>query len=544
MSQSSRTWPPRLIFNTDGNWMTKYLPERRPEKISAQLDELVGAGIEALSVLVGIDDAPSWRGSAHADMWGDHVEVWDPDPDVDGRGKPIPKKTAGGADLSHLEYLHKCLEALIEDGRALMQIYIDACRQHEIAPYASFRMNDAHTSDEARQWQVRGRQKRARPDLLIGPLMTEGTHGWQWNFSWQWDYAQEEVRRRFLGLIDEVLERFDFDGVELDWMRQPPFFKSGQAFAQVDVLSEFMRQALALVRRHAAKKKKAIRLITRIPPSLDEATELGLDVRAWLKEGLADLFVLSSASLCTPAVDIAAAVKSAAASGSHVFSGFDGANHLSSPHEGYERGQPCVLRAVAHNGYLQGAAGVHLFNYDIPHHRASPAESDGYNADHLQLLGDLKNPQILAERDRGYSVADSHLGGNPGYTKGDHRPQVPRQLPILKRGTGGRGYAMDMRIEDDLEAGLAQGRIEKTQLRLRLTEHEECIDRIICRINGRDVAIAGSPTIQNQWGNTWLLIDDPPVRRGDNQILVGLDGLETPAPWPTLHQCEVLVFCR
>ena len=151
MHPSFHTRPPRLIFNTDGNWMTKYLPERRPEHITAQLDELVGAGIEALSVLVGIDDAPSWRGSAYADMWGDHVEVWDPDPDVDARGQAIPKKTAGGANLSHLEYLHKCLEALIEDGCQLMQIYIDACRRHKIAAYASFRMNDAHTSDEARQ---------------------------------------------------------------------------------------------------------------------------------------------------------------------------------------------------------------------------------------------------------------------------------------------------------------------------------------------------------------------------------------------------------
>ena len=101
-----------------------------------------------------------------------------------------------------------------------------------------------------------------------------------------------------------------------------------------------------------------------------------------------------------------------------------------------------------------------------------------------------------------------------------------------------------MLIEDDLEAGLVQGRLKKTQLRLRLTEHEECADRITCRVNDRDVAIAGAPTIQNQWGDTWLLIDHPPVHRGDNQILVGLDGLETPAPWPTLHQCEVVVFCR
>ena len=544
MSRSASTGSPRLIFNTDGNWMTQYLPDRRPEEVAGQLDDLAGAGVEALSVLVGIDDAPSWRGSAHADMWGDHVEVWDPDPDVDDQGRPVPKKTSGGNDMSYLEYLHRCMEAVIEDGRELMQIYIDACRRRQIAAYASLRMNDAHTSDEGREWQVRGRHKCARPDLLIGSSLPERAHGWQWNFSWQWDYAREEVRQRFLGLIDEVLTRFDFDGVELDWMRQPPFFKPGQVFRNIDTLTGFMRQARAIVRRHGEKKQKDIRLLTRIPPSLDEAGELGIDARCWIKEGLADLFVLSSASLCTPAVDIAEVVECAGESGALVHTGFDGTTHLTSPHEGYERGQPCVLRAVAHNGYLQGAAGVHLFNYDIPHHRAGPAEGDGYNADHLQLLRDLKDPQALAGRDRDYTVADSHLAGNPGYAKGDHRPQVPRQLPILARGTGGPGFAMDLVIEDDVEAGLAQGRLKRTQLRLRLSEHEACLDRIVCRVNDQDVSVIGAPAIENQWGNAWLLIDDPPVHQGANQVLIGLDGLVTPDPWPTLHQCEVMVLCQ
>ncbi len=327
-------------------------------------------------------------------------------------------------------------------------------------------------------------------------------------------------------------------------MRQPPFFKAGQTFKNIDILTEFMRQAQTIVRRHAENKQKDIKLLTRVPPSLDEACELGLDARTWIKEGLADLFILSSASLCTPAVDIAAAVECAAESGVLVYTGFDGTTHLTSPHEGYVRGQPCVLRAVAHNGYAQGAAGVHVFNYDIPHHRASPAERDGYNADHLQLLRDLKDPQALAGRDRDYTVADSHLSGNPAFTRGDHRPQVPRQLPILARGTTGPGFEMDLVIEDDIDAGLAQGRIKKTQLRLHLTEHEACLDRIICRVNDQDVSIAGGPTIENERGNTWLLIDDPPVQRGDNQVLLGLDGLETPDPWPTLHQCEVMVLCQ
>jgi len=535
---------PRLIFNTDGNWVLHYLPDRRPDDVTRQLDDLVPAGVDALAALIGIDDDVAWRGSPHSAMWGGDTECWDPDPDVDADGNPIRKMSPGGFDLSRLEELYNCMDAVIEDGRELMQIYIDGCRRHDIAALASIRMNDAHTSDEAREWQVRSRLKKSRPDLLIGsplPWRAPG-HAGRWNFCWQWDWAQEEVRSRFLGLIDETLERYDFDGIELDWMRGPPFFKPGQVFDNSDTLTGFMREAHAAVRGRAEERGKAITLIARVSPSLDEGREIGIDARTWIREGLADLIVLSSSSYCTSKIDIADAVACAQESGVRIYVGFDGMTRMTSPHEGYERGVPAVLRAVALNGYEQGAAGVYLFNYDYPNHRAGPADGKGYNEDHLQLLTDLTDPKRLAERDRCYTVADSHLSGNLAYAFGDHRPQVPRELSVLARSTGGPGYEMSLTIEDDIEAGLADGRIASTQLRLRLTDHESCMDRIICTINGQPVSLDRATAIENRSGHSWLIVENPPVRRGENRVLLGLDGLRTPNPWPAVHQCEVMVL--
>ncbi len=93
---------PRLIFNTDGNWMLFYLPDRNPDDVTHQLDELVPAEVDALAGLIGIDDDVVWRGSPHSAMWGDDTEVWDPDPDVDADGKPIRKMTVGGFELNRL----------------------------------------------------------------------------------------------------------------------------------------------------------------------------------------------------------------------------------------------------------------------------------------------------------------------------------------------------------------------------------------------------------------------------------------------------------
>jgi hypothetical protein len=536
---------PHLIFNTDGNWMLFYLPDRNPEDITYQLDTLVPAGVDGLAALIGIDDDIVWRGSPHAAMWGDDTEVWDPDPDVDADGNPIRKKTAGGFELSRLENLYNCMDTVIGDGRDLMEVYIEGCRKHNIAAIASMRMNDAHTSDEAREWQVRSELKKSRPDLLIGsPTPTRAGHADRWNFCWQWNYEHEEVRARFLGLVDEILERYDFDGVELDWMRGPPYFRTGRLLDNLDTLTGFMREAHGIVRRHSETKGKKISLISRVPPSLSEARLIGIDAPTWIREPVADLFVLSSASYCPAHFDIAEAVEYANDSGVPIYIGFDGATHLTSPHEGYTSGVPAVLRGVTLNAYKQGASGVYIFNYDYRHHRASPCEEENYNDDHLSLLTDLSDPCRLACRDRSYSVMDAALGGNVYHSAGDPHAQVPRELSMPRRATGGPGYEMNILIEDDMESGLADGRIVGTQLRLRLTDHEKCMDRIFCKINDQTVSLDGASTIEGSQGATWLVIDNPPIQCGENQVLIGLEGLPTPDPWPTLHQCEVMVLGR
>ena len=56
--------PPRLIFNTDGHWIINYQDRWEPEDITKMMPTLVDAGVDALSVLVGIDDDLSWRGES------------------------------------------------------------------------------------------------------------------------------------------------------------------------------------------------------------------------------------------------------------------------------------------------------------------------------------------------------------------------------------------------------------------------------------------------------------------------------------------------
>ena len=183
-----------------------------------------------------------------------------------------------------------------------------------------------------------------------------------WKFSWQWDYARPKIRELKLDIFDETLERYTFDGIELDFSRNPPFFKPGQVFRNIETMTEFIRQAYAIVQRHTAERDTPVRLLVRVPPSLDENLELGLDVRAWIELGIVDIVAMNGFTRLVPHGDIAQAVDCSKRSGVLIYTGVGGGTHRTSPHQGFEFNVPAVLRAIALNGYRQGAAGVHLFN--------------------------------------------------------------------------------------------------------------------------------------------------------------------------------------
>ena len=204
-------WPPRVIYNTDGNWVFNYLPKRDTGDLTAILDALQDTAVDIVTVLVGIDDDLSWRGSDHGQLWGDNTEDWNPDGQESN-------DSVGGMDMSDVERLHRNMAAIIEDGHDLLKIYIDRARDLKLGILASFRMNDGHTSYEDRGWYGRSALKLKRTDLLLGSpaAYRSAARADEWGFSWQWDYAKAEVRERFLGQFDEVLSRYDFDGLELE----------------------------------------------------------------------------------------------------------------------------------------------------------------------------------------------------------------------------------------------------------------------------------------------------------------------------------------
>ena len=89
-------------------------------------------------------------------------------------------------------------------------------------------------------------------------------------------------------------------------------------------------------------------------------------------------------------------------------------------------------------------------------------------------------------------------------------------------------------------------------LRLRLTEYAPNLPRIRCEVNGQRVDLRDAAKLRNSEGDEWLVVDNPPLRQGNNAVLVVLEGAEAPDEWvlkmpgvndgwPTLEQCELVV---
>jgi hypothetical protein len=158
---------------------------------------------------------------------------------------------------------------------------IRRCREHGISPWISLRMNDVHENDNLNHpfhselWR--------RPELF-----RQGHPGY---YARALDYKHAEVRDHYRALIVETLERYDVDGLELDFMREPYLFSKGEEAAGGKILTQWLREIRQLANEASARRGHPVKLGVRVPSRPQTALGLGLDAPSWAKDGLVDLVV-------------------------------------------------------------------------------------------------------------------------------------------------------------------------------------------------------------------------------------------------------------
>jgi len=332
--------------------------------------------------------------------------VWDPiwrgyDPAA-GDDQPLLASRPAEERAGARGWIHTAWQ-LARDGIDTYSVWIARCRERGISPWLSMRMNDVHLVDDEQAY-IHSEFWRSRPDLRRGQY---------WEGPWTqkaFDYGQAEVREHHMRLICELAERYDFDGLELDWMRFGYHFRPGNELEGGELLTEFTAEARSLLDDWSKRRGHPIRLGARVPSRPETARRLGMDAVRWTRERLIDWLVVTP-FWATAETDMPIELWKALLDGTGVTL-CAGLEVLLRPYEAFSQlftNSLDTARGAAASFLDRGADRVYLFNYmdsetameDLPNYPA--------------LLREVGDSATLSGKSRRYVVtfADTWAPGEP-----------------------------------------------------------------------------------------------------------------------------------
>lgn len=175
---------------------------------------------------------------------------------------------------------------LAEEGTDWLAECASSSRKQGMSPWLSYRMNATHFSGKLES-PVNARIFRDKKNRLSGRAPGGGSvdHAWL-----GLNYAQSAVRDHMFTMIREGVEAYDYEGLELDWLRHPLCVESPARPRDLDALTEWIGDLRSLT----SAKKRSYPLGLRVPGNLGYLRSIGLDLPRLVKRGLLDFVVFSN----------------------------------------------------------------------------------------------------------------------------------------------------------------------------------------------------------------------------------------------------------
>lgn len=258
-----------LSLNEDPNHFFASRSDHRvtEKELLAWVDQYAGTQIRELILCVNAQ-----RTAFNSRVWTPFWKGYDPGGPDD---QPLFASLPAEQRKPFRAWVHTAWQ-MNEDGLDHFSIWIRRAREKGLSPWLSIRMNDLHNVEDERH-PLHSDFWRAHPELRRVPYRGEMRDK-------ALDFGRAEVRDYTFALIDEVARRYDFDGLELDWMRHGYHFAPGREAEGRAHLNAFMSR----VRRRLGRGK---RIGVRVPSRPESAYRLGFDAATWAAEGSVDVVV-------------------------------------------------------------------------------------------------------------------------------------------------------------------------------------------------------------------------------------------------------------
>jgi hypothetical protein len=271
------------------------------------------------------------------------------------------------------------LEAFFAAGLDPYAVILGEARRRGLEALITFRVNDAHGNDFLRTafW-------RDHPEFRLG--------------NGALDFAHEAVRDYVLSLVQEAVQRYDCDGLELDFQRFPAFYKNGTAGENARKINSLVERVRRMLEAEGAKRGRRLVLAARAPSDQGQApptyeqsrsTAKACDPAEWARRGWIDFLTISEFLFTCETLDLKSWRQHV--QGVPLYAAIQPETKPSSA------GQCCEFclgaagyRKYARERWADGADGIYLFNFFTTREWPEPLEPP------FEVLTQIGDPKTLA----------------------------------------------------------------------------------------------------------------------------------------------------
>ncbi len=421
--------PPRLLVYNDGRHAHTYgyEPPVGLRQIREPVDELIDSGADTLLYCVG-DTRVLLYDTAVGEHWGHNTSDWN----------------------TAVWYRPKVsLERAIAQGIDPLDVICKRANEKGIRILPTLLLNTS-------SWEDRDKTFHGRcsdfcfdhPDYCID--FDGGDYGF--------DYNLPQVRDQQMAVIRELLERYSSDGIELSFHDTKPFCKKDEVDQLRDTLTAWLEEIRAVARSAASAQNRDKDVVVRVPATWQGCQTIGLNVPAWLEEGLVDWVIaypVDPVGQHDQDVPLESFVQHARRHDHKVFAAVPSLIQ----NDWYMGATREMFHAAAANAHAQGVDGIMLPGL---YPKTYPWTENEY-----AIMRHMGHADMLERKDKRFRVRTQtarDARARDMAPLGNTRP-LPVTLTESRPGTD-----IPIRVGDDIATALAEGCLEGVTLATRITQ--------------------------------------------------------------------------